>query len=66
MEELDWEVLEEGHVVAQFNAQLRADLYARAESKQFPRFHFLIRNRKSPEINGSVIIREGHTYVRRG
>jgi hypothetical protein len=66
MNDFEWEVFEDGVVVARFNAQLRADLYARAESKQCPGHHYLIRHIKNPEGNGSAIIHQGRTFVRQG
>jgi hypothetical protein len=63
---MEWEVLEEGVVVAQFNAQLRADLYARAESKQFPSNHYLIRHIRNPEGNNSGIIHRSKLFLRQG
>jgi hypothetical protein len=62
--DLDWEVRQNGTLVALLNAQLRAQVYAEAESKQYPGHHYLIRNRKNPEGEGSAIIHEGRTYLR--
>jgi hypothetical protein len=63
---MDWEVVQDGHVVAKFNAQLRADLYARAESKQYPGNAYLIQHATNPEGEKAAIIMDGKTYVRQG
>lgn len=62
--ELDWEVRQNGFLVALFNAQLRAQVYAEAESKLYQGHHYLIRNRKNPEGEGSAIVYESRTYLR--
>jgi hypothetical protein len=64
--EFDWEVLEDGLVVAKFNAQLRAATYAEAESKQYPYHHYLIRHAGNPEGERSAIVLAGRTYLRHG
>jgi len=64
--DLDWEVLQGELVVGKFNAQLRADLYARAESRQYPGNFYVIRHAKHPEAEKSAIIHGGKTYVRQG
>jgi len=66
METLDWEVLEDGEVVARFNAQLRAATYAEAESRQYQGHHYLIRHAKNPEGERSAIVLAGRTYLRNG
>jgi len=64
--ELNWEVLEDGAVIAKFNAQLRADTYAKAESKQYPGHTYLIRHTENPEGERSVIYLASRTYLRQG
>jgi len=63
---LNWEVLEDGAVVAKFNAQLRADTYARAESKRYQGHHYLIRHTENPDGEPSAIVLAGRTYLRNG
>lgn len=63
---LDWEVLENGTVVARFNAQLRASAYAEMESYRYPGHFYLVRHVSNPEGEKSAIVHNSHTYVRHG